>query len=95
MSNQTKIQISFPTKGSPSLSMSKADWNKWISNIILFIKPLAMLYLATVIYNVQVPGHQFVLQDLYPPQMTLAIVLFVLNSLYDFFRKFAADTRLP
>jgi hypothetical protein len=65
------------------------DWAKWRHNTILFLRPLAILYLVFVIANIQADG--FHIQDFAPSQAVVgAMALYVLNTTLDFFRKYSA-----
>lgn len=65
------------------------DWNKWGHNTLTFLSPLAILYLVSVIGSVQSDGFQ--MADFAPSEVVVgAMMLYVLNTALDFFRKFSA-----
>lgn len=65
------------------------NWAKWEDNTIMFLRPLAILYLVFVIANIQ--GDGFHIEDFVPNQAVIgAMMLYVLNTALDFFRKFSA-----
>ena len=69
------------------LKVSKLDWDKWIDNTLLFIRPLAVIYLGSVVVGINADGFQ--LSDFNPDTVVIgAMVLYVLNVLLDFFKKF-------
>lgn len=71
------------------IRLKALDWNKWQNNTILFLRPLAILYLVFVIANIQ--GDGFHVQDFAPNQAVIgAMALYVLNTALDFFRKYSA-----
>ena len=66
-----------------------ADKNKWLHNLALFLAPVAIIYLGAVSGLLQIEGHRFSLKDLIPSEFTWgAIVLYVVNSIMDYMRKF-------
>ena len=68
--------------------VNKQDLAKWTWNMIRFLRPLALLYLGAAIAIQMVPNHVFALQDLVPSQFVIGgMVLYLLNSAYDFFSK--------
>jgi len=65
------------------------DWNKWTNNTLTFLSPLATLYLLSVVANVQSDGFQ--VADFAPSEVVIgAMMLYVLNTALDFFKKFSA-----
>lgn len=65
------------------------NWKKWGRNTVVFLSPLATIYLVSVIANVQ--GDGFQVSDFAPSEVVIgAMMLYVLNTALDFFRKFSA-----
>jgi len=61
--------------------------DKWVFNQRRFLAPLVMLYVAFVIANV---GNSISLLDFYPTnEVVTAIVLYLLNALYDLLMKWS------
>mgnify|MGYP003353343703 CR=1 FL=1 len=63
------------------------DYTKWVNNSLVFLAPLAILYLLNVQSLVAINGFQtsdFVLDD----KMVGAFTLYVVNVLLDFFKKY-------
>jgi hypothetical protein len=75
--------------GSKPFALSDEDIARILHNAYVFLAPLALVYLVFVSGNLQ---DGFALSDLYPNQEVLgAIVLYIVNFLTDFTRKFLAD----
>jgi len=71
------------------IRLSKFDWVKWRKNTLVFVSPLAVLYLLSVIANINADGIS--LADFHiNPALMGAMVLYVLNVALDFFKKFQA-----
>lgn len=65
--------------------------NKWINNIIVFLAPLGILYLSTVIGTVSTSAVGFRVEQLIPNTFAQGgLVLWVLNALLDYLRKLQA-----
>ena len=74
-------------KVSPKGQVNKDDLKKWGRNLLVFLAPLAVIYLLQL-YAVLQNGF-LSLTDFIPSQITLgAIELYVVNALLDLFRKF-------
>lgn len=74
--------------------MTTEERTKWLKNQLEFIKPLvlfmALLYFPHVIMNLQQPEHVVGLSDFAPTaEMVTATVLYIVNAVYDFVRKWA------
>lgn len=77
---------------STQYSLNTTDWKKWTKNLLLFLIPLAIIYLVSVIDLLRTPGHLILLKDFIPTQVTIgAMVLYFLNALLDLAKKFLAD----
>ena len=74
---------------SKSGEMNKADWNKWVHNLLVFLAPLGIIYLTSLLGVLNTPDHRLVIEDLYPTQMVIgAIALYLVNAMLDLLRKF-------
>lgn len=68
--------------------MTKTNWNDWFHNAKLFLAPVIILYLTSVIGVISQEGHVFSLKDLYLTTFVQGgIALYVLNSTLDWVRK--------
>jgi hypothetical protein len=77
---------------SKRFQITKNDIQKVTTNALIFFAPLATIYLSFVAGEIQKDG--FSLNDLVPNQIvTGAMVLYVVNVLLDFFRKFVSETK--
>ena len=69
-------------------SLSRLDVKKWGRNALIFFSPLAILYIGFVISNINLDG--FAWTDFRPNSIIIgSMMLYVLNTLLDLFRKFA------
>mgnify|MGYP001591989737 CR=1 FL=1 len=77
---------------SDRFELNKWDFKKWIENQRSFLAPMGVLYLAFVITNVGNQGISF--SDFVPSNGILsAMALYVLNALYDLFRKWSDEKK--
>lgn len=68
-------------------SLNAADVQRWIANLIVFLAPVALIYLLAVIATINSSGVSF--SAFAPNALTVgAMVLYVLNALIDIIRKF-------
>lgn len=79
---------------SERFTITSAEQKKWLSNQLVFLRPLilfmALLYFPHVIGNLQSPDHVVSLSDFAPTnEMITATVLYLVNAVYDFIRKWA------
>lgn len=76
-------------------SLNAADVQRWIANLIVFLAPVALIYLAAVIATINSSGIS--LASFAPNALTVgAMVLYVLNAVVDIIRKFvSAGPALP
>jgi len=66
--------------------------NKWIDNSLVFLAPLAILYLMTIQGRIQEGGIS--LSDFYlDEKMFGAMLLYLINVLLDFFKKYKSDNK--
>lgn len=72
------------------VSLTQTQRSKWINNTLIFLAPLGVIYFGAVAYTLQLPNHVFSLNDFIPSSFTIgAMVLYVVNSLFDLSRKLA------
>lgn len=70
-----------------------ADMEKWTKNTMLFLVPVLVLYLGSVVANINLDGFSwsdFALNDVIVGSM----VLYVLNTILDLLRKFTAAPKV-
>jgi hypothetical protein len=71
-----------------NFSLTKVQQNKWLHNMFIFLAPLGVIYFGATAYILQLPNHTFDVKDLVPSSFTIgAMVLYVVNSLFDLSRK--------
>lgn len=71
----------------PPLFMSPIDWSRWLTNAVKFLAPLLLIYVYYV--NGQVSQDGLQLTDFIPNEFVSGgIVLYILNTVQDFLRKF-------
>ncbi len=73
---------------SPKWQLNWIDWQKWVSNLAMFLLPVAVIYLGSVSVNLQ-SGFSWSAFGLSLPVQGAA-ALYVVNALLDLFRKFVA-----
>lgn len=79
-------------KTSEKFDLNRTDKRKWLHNARKFLAPLALLYLGSVIAVISQPGHVVSLNDFVPTTMVVgAMVLYLLNTLFDLFTKWASE----
>jgi len=70
-------------------SLNRADVDKWTKNMIVFIAPVALVYLAQITGTISQADNIIELSDFVPSQVTLgAMILYVINSVTDIIKKF-------
>jgi hypothetical protein len=75
---------------SPSGKFSTADLKNWVHNTLIFLSPVAIIYLVFVAANIELDGFQ--LLDFVPDNIVIgAGILYLVNVALDFFRKLKAD----
>lgn len=68
------------------LQLKKPEQKKWFHNILVFLSPVGILYLTTVVGAVSTAPLGF--QDFIPGEIALGgMILFVLNGILDYLRK--------
>ena len=61
-------------------------------NALIFLAPLAIIYFSAVVIEIQKEGIEWA--DFQPSNIVIgAMVLYVINVLLDFFRKFMAESK--
>lgn len=74
-------------KVSPAGKLNKADIQRWLKNLLVFLAPLAIMYLLQLSGSLQ--NGVLTWESLIPTTTTLgAIQLYVVNGLLDLLRKF-------
>jgi len=73
---------------SPAWRLNAADLKKWLTNMLVFLAPVVVIYLTSVLGNVQT-GFSWSAFALNPATQG-ALVLYVLNAALDFFKKLSA-----
>lgn len=75
---------------SKSFDFDKEDFKKWLTNALLFLAPLALIYFSFVLDNLKAGG--FSLSAFIPNTLVYgAISLYTLNAGTDLIRKFLKD----
>lgn len=70
-------------------TINKQDIKKIIKNALIFVSPVVLVYLGSVLVNIKVDGFQ--LKDFNPSvEAVTAIMLWSINTLIDIFRKLQA-----
>lgn len=79
---------------SKKFDLSQEDLKRSFHWSLVFLAPLALIYLTSVITILSFPGHIFSLQDLFPNPVTAgALALYILDRLYDIVMRFIADNK--
>ncbi len=74
-----------------NITLTKTDQNKWFNNLLVFLAPLGVLYLSTVIGTISASTTGFRIEDLIPNTFAQGgLILWVLNSILDYLRKLQA-----
>lgn len=79
-------------------NINKTELKEWQSNALKFLAPLVILYTTQVVGTLQSVSFDFtgtnILTALIPTPFTWGgIVLYIFNTITDFFRKFLGDNR--
>lgn len=70
------------------IGLNKIAQDRWIHNLILFFRPVAILYLLTIVGVISQSNHPFQLKDFIPSQIAQGgLILYVLNGALDYLRK--------
>lgn len=79
---------------SQKFDLSSEDLKRSLHWSLVFIAPLAVIYLTSVIAIVTLPFHVFHFSDLIPNAVTTgALALYILDRLYDILMRFIADNK--
>lgn len=79
---------------SEQFKLTKTDTKRWYHNLLVFLAPVAVIYLTTTTGLLMQEGHTILLTDFIPNNFTIgAMVLYVLNGLLDIIRKFVTVSR--
>lgn len=74
--NLNQVKLSAPQQG------------KWFRNLLVFIAPVIVMYLTTIVGVISTDGHVFSLKDFIPTTFAQGgIVLWFLNTALDYLRK--------
>lgn len=69
-------------------TLNSTDIQNWAKNLLVFLAPVIILYLTSVLAVVQFPGHVVKLVDFIPNSVTVGgIVVYLLNGIIDLFKK--------
>lgn len=71
-------------------TLNREDWQKWGRNTLVFLAPLGLIYLGSIVPDVQDAGLQasdFAIS----PMVAGAMVLYVINVATDFLKKLVAQ----
>lgn len=70
-------------------TLDKRDYKQALRRGLLFLAPLALLYITQVTGAIQQDGHTIMLKDFIPSSFTYgAVMLYVLNRLTDLINRF-------
>ena len=70
------------------LKLTKKENQKWINNLLLFLSPVAIIYIVAVVGLIQANSGEVKLTDFVPNSFVLgSIALYILNTLLDYLRK--------
>jgi len=77
---------------SKKYQVRREDLERVGKNALIFFAPLAVIYLSFVATEIEKDG--FAWEDFRPSQVVIgAMILYIVNVLLDFFRKWASETR--
>lgn len=70
------------------VQLNKKDQNKFVHNVMVFLAPVAVVYLVAVVGVINAANGAVKSGDFIPNSFTLgAMTLYVLNSVLDYLRK--------
>lgn len=70
------------------VTLNTVQQHKWVKNFLVFLAPVGVIYLTTIIGAISVEGHAFSFKDLVPTTFAQGgIVLWFLNTALDYLRK--------
>jgi hypothetical protein len=71
-----------------NLLLNKLPLDKWFHNLVVFLAPLAVLYITTAVGTISADKAGFQIKDLIPNAFAMGgLVLYVLNTVQDYLRK--------
>lgn len=71
-----------------TFSISRVGQDKWIINLKIFIAPILVIYLTSLLGTIQVEAHVITLGDFVPNTFVKgSITAYILNALLDYARK--------
>jgi hypothetical protein len=74
-----------------NIILTRANQGKWLHNGLVFLAPLGVLYLTTIIGVVSQDNHTVSLNDFIPNKTAQGgLILWVLNAALDYLRKLRA-----
>ncbi len=69
-------------------NLTKVNQAKWVTNLKLFLIPVALMYIGQLIGYYSIDSHEFSLIDFIPSKLTQGgMILYVLNFIQDYLRK--------
>ena len=88
-----KVKAMEVTSGPYTISAPSLD--KWFKNTLTFLAPLATIYMVSVMGVLQVPGNEITFENFIPSREVVgAMILWILNTVYDFLRKFVPENKV-
>lgn len=74
--------------------LNETEINKWSRNVLIFLAPLGIIYLGSVVVILQTPEHIVTFRDFIPSNFVVgAMVLYILNSVLDYLRKLKKEEK--
>lgn len=71
-----------------AIKLDAPSQSKWFDNLLVFLRPVVVLYVGTVIGIITLHNGAINLTDFIPTTFTMGgIVLYLLNAILDYFRK--------
>lgn len=66
----------------------KLAYEKWVRNGLVFLIPVAILYLTTIIGVISPEGHTITPADFIPTKIMIGgMILYILNNILDYLKK--------
>jgi len=79
---------------SKSGEMTTMDWRKWRRNLLRFTLPPIALYIGSIVYIVQLPGHIVSFNDFIPSNLVIGgWIVYFGSSLQDLITKYQSETK--
>lgn len=70
------------------VTLNKTNQSRWVHNLLVFLAPVGILYISTIIGVISQAGHVISINDFVPTQVALGgIILWFLNAALDYLRK--------